>query len=356
MQRLSKQIRSIGIMTGTSLDGIDLVCIDLEQQNNTWRFKIVASFSAPFTTQMLQDLKSCYSGSAELLARTNFTYTTNIAQAVNSFVDNNQISDIDCIGFHGQTIFHDPNLGYTYQLGNSGVLASLTNKRVIGDFRSQDIALGGQGAPLVPIGDALLFSEYDACLNLGGIANISFKENNKQTGYDICHFNLMLNHYANQLGLSYDDKGNNARNGKIQETLLNQLNAWEYYSQKHPKSLGFESVEKDILPIMRSISTNPDDSLRTWIEHAAIQVSKSINSRWTSILVTGGGAYNDFFIEELQSRTSAKLVIPSNEIIDSKEAIIFAFLAALRLDEQDNCWSEITGAKHNHIAGGIYLP
>ncbi len=356
MQRLSKQIRSIGIMTGTSLDGIDLVCIDLEQHKNTWKFEIVATHSASFTSKLIQELKSCYSGSAEFLARINFTYTNYIATAVNSFIHDYQITDIDCIGFHGQTIFHDPHLGYTYQLGNSGVLASLTNQTVIGDFRSQDIALGGQGAPLVPIGDTLLFSQYNACLNLGGIANISFQENNKQVGYDICHFNLILNHYANKLGMPYDDRGEIARSGKILSNLLNQLNDWQYYMQNHPKSLGFETAEKEILPIMQSISATPEDFLRTWLEHVAIQVSKSIKPDWKRVLVTGGGTYNDFFIERLESRISNKLVIPSNELIDSKEAIIFAFLAALRLNKQENCLSEVTGAKHNHIAGGIYLP
>ena len=356
MHSLSKQIRAIGIMTGTSLDGIDLVFAEFSKENKSWNFEITASHTADFSEKIIAQLKASYTGSARELVKAQFNYTRYIAEAVNTFITNNNLHDIDCIGFHGQTIFHEPEVGYTFQLGNPGVLASITGQTVVGDFRSQNIALGGEGAPLVPIGDKLLFHEYDACINLGGIANLSYRDHKKRTGFDICHFNLILNHYANRLGFAYDENGKLSSEGMVCEPLLHELNQWDYYRLTSPKSLGFESAEQKLIPLIDSFNLSSENVLRTWVEHSAIQIAQCIPATAKQLLVSGGGAKNTFFTELLTSKVNANVIIPSEQLIDFKEALVFAFLAALRLNEETNIEASVTGSSRDHIAGGIYLP
>jgi len=356
MQSLSKQIRAIGIMTGTSLDGIDLVCADFLKADSGWNFKIIASRTASFSEEVVHQIKAVYTGNAKDLVEAQFDYTNHIAKAVTSFVRDQQLNHVDCVGFHGQTIFHNPKEGYTFQLGNPGVLASLTGQTVIGDFRSQNIALSGEGAPLVPFGDELLFHEYNACINLGGIANISHQGNGKRIGFDACHFNLILNHYAQSLGFDYDRNGELSSSGKVIQPLLDKINQWDYYQQAPPKSLGFETAEQILIPLIDSFNLSPQDALRTWVDHSAEQVARCIPSNARSVLLTGGGTKNTFFTKELDAKTTANIVIPSEQLIDFKEALIFAFLAVLRLREEVNTSANSTGSSRNHVAGGIYLP
>jgi anhydro-N-acetylmuramic acid kinase len=216
--------------------------------------------------------------------------------------------------------------------------------------------LGGQGAPLVPIGDRILFSDYDYCLNLGGFSNISFEENGNRIAFDISPVNTVLNFYANQLGLDYDDKGKNSRTGNINLELLNKLNRLDYYQKKYPKSLGFEFVKEIILPLIESYPISIEDKMNTFTEHIAIQIALALPNKKINLFITGGGAYNDFMIERVQFHLKeTKIVIPERKIIEFKEALIFGLLGVLKLRNEINTFSSVTGAKTDHSSGKIYI-
>jgi len=256
---------------------------------------------------------------------------------------------------HGHTILHQPQNGFTLQIGNLPEISKLTQQKVVCDFRVQDVLLGGQGAPLVPIGDRILFSEYDYCMNLGGFSNVSFEENNTRIAFDISAVNTVLNFYANQLGLDYDDKGQISRTGNCNLDLLNELNALEFYQKKHPKSLGFEFVKEIILPIIECYPISIEDKLLTYTEHIAIQIALALPKKKGSMLTTGGGAYNDFLIERIQFHLpEMSIIIPSKKILEFKEALIFALLGVLKMRGEVNALQSVTGAKYDHSSGVIY--
>ncbi|NNK87204.1 MAG: anhydro-N-acetylmuramic acid kinase, partial [Flavobacteriaceae bacterium] len=263
--------------------------------------------------------------------------------------------DIDAICSHGHTIFHQPEQGITLQIGNLPKIAELFNCRVVCDFRTQDVKLGGQGAPLVPIGDRLLFGDHDICLNLGGFSNVSFERDNKRIAFDICPVNSILNKLARQMNLAYDDRGRIARMGSVHKDMLNDLNGLEFYSIPPPKSLGMEWVEQHLVPIIQKYDCSIEDKLRTFVEHIATQIAAQLNPlNKRDILVTGGGAYNQFLLERIKACNSADIVLPSNDLIDFKEALIFGFLGVLRLRNESNCLSSVTGAQKDHSSGLIY--
>lgn len=352
-----KDWKVIGLMSGTSLDGIDLVFVKFKEEN-TYSFEILASESIEYSDLWKNKLKNAFNLSGEKIARLDSEYGLFLAEVINNFIDKNSLQNIDFIASHGQTIFHQPHLHYTTQIGNGAVISAETNLPVYCDFRKQDVALGGQGAPLVPIGDKYLFSAYEFCLNLGGFSNISFDQNNQRLAFDICPVNIVMNHYTEKIGLAFDEEGKIARSGKLNEDLLNKLNSLEFYQSEKPKSLGYEFVVETIFPIIDQCNLPMEDVLRTYVEHIAIQITKVIdkNSTNTAVktLVTGGGAFNQFLIERMQFFTRNELVIPSKEIIDFKEAIIFGFLGVLKSQEKVNCLKSVTGAQKDH-SSGIYF-
>jgi len=353
---IKNEYNVIGVMSGTSLDGIDLALMTFKLED-VWSFKIHHSETIEYNNKWSTQLRNLVSFSMDELRCIDVEYTSYLSKIINSFIKRNSITNIDAVCSHGHTALHQPKNQLTYQIGNLSNLAQLVNKTVVCDFRVNDIKLGGQGAPLVPIGDALLFSEYDFCLNLGGFANISFEDKNERIAFDICPVNIVLNHYMKQLGYDYDNKGNIALSGTINYNLLNKLNALEFYKKDYPKSLGLEWVNNTIFPLINSDAFEVKDILRTFVEHIAIQISSKINNKNNaSVLVTGGGVFNSFLIEKIQSLTKNRIVIPSNEIIDYKEALIFGFLGVLKLRNEVNCLASVTGAKHNHSTGKIYLP
>ncbi|MDO6598260.1 anhydro-N-acetylmuramic acid kinase [Oceanihabitans sp. 2_MG-2023] len=348
------EYKVIGVMSGTSLDGIDLACVTFTYET-TWKFKITCCNTVGYSQAWLQILKELVSQSSEALKQIDSKYTAHLAQVINTFIQENNIQNIDAICSHGHTALHKPEKGLTYQIGNLKELATLTNNKVVCDFRVQDVALGGQGAPLVPIGDQLLFSEYDYCLNLGGFANVSYQENENRIAYDICPVNIVLNKYANRLGFPYDDKGKIAKSGTYLMQLGNDLRNLVFYKQKPPKSLGLEWVETEIFPRLDAFKRKEKDLLRTFTEHASSQIARNFNIR-SNVLVTGGGAYNDYLISRIKFNKELNIIIPSKEIIEFKEALIFGFLGVLKIREEVNCLSSVTGAKQNHSSGKIYLP
>lgn len=351
----------IGVMSGTSLDGIDLVEIIFKfSMNSKWSFKIIRSETIAYTKYWTKTLAEAIGYSAEKLEKLDFKYTDHLAETINYFIKKNQISEIDAVCSHGHTILHQPARGFTLQIGNLPRLSQLINQTVVCDFRTQDIEMGGQGAPLVPIGDKLLFGAYDYCLNLGGFANISFDKNGVRLAYDICPVNIVLNKYAEQLNLPYDDKGNLAKRGKIHFELLEKLNSLSFYSEKSPKSLGLEWVLKNIFPLIENYNLPQIDILSTFTEHIAIQLGKQITKNKTkpedtlTVAITGGGAYNLFLIERIKSLIKVNILIPSKEIVEFKEALIFGFLGVLKLRGEINCLASVTGASADHSSGKIY--
>lgn len=347
----------IGVMSGTSRDGIDLAYVQFDFKAQKWSFRFIKTETLAYSKAWEKRLGEADQFDTEQIKSLDKEYTIHLAGKINSFIAKNHIVKIDAVCSHGHTIFHQPDKNYTLQIGNFPEISDLVNQKVICDFRTQDVQLGGQGAPLVPIGDRLLFSDYDACINLGGFANISLEQNNTRIAYDICAVNTVLNFYANTLGFSYDDKGQLAQDGKISGALLNQLNALPFYKEKPPKSLGIEWIKAVVIPLIESSSLSAKDILATYTEHIAQQLVKALpSSGKPKILITGGGAYNDFLINRLKNLTPCSIIVPDKTLVDYKEALIFGLLGILKMRGEVNVLKSVTGAPRNHCAGFIYEP
>lgn len=352
---LTRNFNVIALMSGTSLDGIDLLYVNFSFKDQ-WSFKIHYSKTYRYSSKWRQVLSGLTSKTLKELKGIDIEYSFYLSKVISKFIDSNAIKDIDFIASHGHTALHQPSQRFTYQIGNLQELADALKQKVICNFRVQDVELGGQGAPLVPIGDQLLFNDYGYCLNLGGFANISFEEKNERVAYDICPVNIVMNHYVKPLNLEYDDKGKLASCGTVDHKLLNNLNSLPYYNKIAPKSLGLEWVQKEVLPLIDSYKLQVKDVLNTFIEHIAIQISKVLINEKTSVLITGGGVYNDFLIERIKSYTNTDIIIPSKEIIEFKEALIFGLLGVLKSRNEVNCLSSVTGASRDHSSGKTLIP
>lgn len=346
----------LGIMSGTSLDGVDVAhCIF--DKNGAWKFEIKASETYSYPADWLTKLKDLVKLNLDELRELDEEYTVFLSEVIQKFITEHNINGLDAICSHGHTALHQPENKLTYQVGNLPKLATLLNATVVCDFRVEDVELGGQGAPLVPIGDELLFPQYNFCLNLGGFANISTHVNGKRIAYDICPVNIVLNHYVSTLGLAYDEGGKIARSGAVHQPLLDALNALDFYESPYPKSLGLEWVKSEILPLIDVYQLDIKDILRTFVEHVAVQISNEINQqKQASVLTTGGGAFNTFLMERIAHHTQNKIIIPDQSIVENKEALIFAFLGVLKLRNENNCLSSVTGAIKDHSSGKIYNP
>ncbi len=348
----------IGIMSGTSLDGIDLAHITFAK-SDIWRYKIHKAATIPYTETWKKRLETGIHLSNEELQKINREYTFYLGGIIKNFMDSiDEIPafagiGVDAVCSHGHTILHQPENGVTLQIGNLPELASHIQQTVVCDFRVQDVALGGQGAPLVPIGDQWLFHEYDYCLNLGGFANVSFEENNKRIAFDICPVNIVLNVLAEQLGVPFDEGGKMAERGILIPELLQKLNALEFYTLQPPKSLGLEWVQKHIFPILEKYDASAEDLLHTFTEHIAIQLA-TVFKEGASVLITGGGAYNSYLLKRLKSHKNLNLVLPSRELIEYKEALVFGLLGVLKLRDEINCLSSVTGAEKDHSSGVVF--
>ncbi|WBL21917.1 anhydro-N-acetylmuramic acid kinase [Zunongwangia sp. HRR-M8] len=344
----------IGVMSGTSLDGIDLAYLHFSAENN-YNFKILEAQTIDYSEEWRELLNSGISLNQEELKDLDKKYTRYLANVILQFIADYKIDNLDAVCSHGHTIKHEPQNGYTLQIGNLPEIADYLQSNVVCDFRVQDVALGGQGAPLVPIGDQLLFSEYQYCLNLGGFANISEERNKKMLAYDICAVNTVLNYFTKKLGKAYDDKGQIASGGRLHKKLLQQLSNLNYYAKKPPKSLGIEWVKAEVLPLIDSEEIPIPDILHTYTVHVAQQLAKVLdNNVGSKILVTGGGAFNDFLIQQFREYSNCEFIIPDSKIIDFKEALIFGLLGVLKLEGKVNVLSSVTGAKKDHSSGKVF--
>ena len=350
----NSEVFVLGLMSGTSLDGIDLVYVSF-LNDNYQKFDILHSETVSYSKKWKSTLQNSISFSSDDLKELNIEYGSLLGNVINDFVAKYDIDKIDFIASHGHTVLHQPHKGITLQIGDGQIIANATKQKVICDFRTQDVVLGGQGAPLVPIGDELLFSNYDYCLNLGGFSNISFNKEGLRIAFDICPVNIVLNHYVNKLGLEYDESGKIASKGRLNNQLLEKLNSIGFYSEEPPKSLGLEWVKENIFPLIDGLETDVSVILRTFVEHVAIQISKVIKDN-NSVLVTGGGAFNSFLMNRIEVVSNSKIELPKTKLIDFKEALVFAFLGVLRFNGQVNCLSSVTGAKKNHSSGEVFLP
>jgi anhydro-N-acetylmuramic acid kinase len=344
------KITALGIMSGTSLDGIDLAlcCFDYSDK---WNYRIIDAQTIPYPKDWIDKLTKAPLLKAEDILLLNNEYGRYTGSLVNEFLLQKITPDLICS--HGHTIFHQPEKMFTYQLGNGASIAAVTGITTICDFRNLDVALGGQGAPLVPIGDKLLFQEYTFCINLGGFANISYDLGNQRIAFDICPVNIVLNELAEKKNLSFDKDGEIGKAGKLNEELLKLLNSLSYYHQEWPKSLGREWVEKNIMTLMSNSGLSIEDQAATYYEHISDQISRTVNTPG-KILFTGGGTMNKFLLSKVRAKTKCEIIVPGENLISYKEALIFAFLGALNYTGRINCLSSVTGARHDSIAGTIF--
>ena len=346
----------IGIMSGTSLDGADLVMCSFTNEKGKWSFEILKADTFPYSIEWQNILSNANMLNAYEFVKLHKDYGYYLGELVNNFLLDINIR-VDFIASHGHTVFHTPNENITFQIGCGACIAAKANITTISDFRTLDVALNGQGAPLVPIGDELLFSNYDYCINLGGFSNISFNNNGIRYAFDICPVNIAINYYTKQLNLDFDKDGKIATSGHINTKLFDELNNIEYYKLNYPKSLGREWLYIDFMPMVDKYKLGIENKLRTIYEHIAFQINKLLcidNKK--SVLMTGGGVHNKFLIDLIKnSNANIDFIIPQKEIIDFKEAIIFAFLGILRYRNETNCLASVTGADKDSCSGVINL-
>ena len=341
-------------MSGTSLDGIDLAYCEFTDERH---FQLIAAETYNYPVAWRERLASLHRATAEEYVKTDAELGHYFGECIMHFREKHP-GRVDCIASHGHTIFHQPEKGFTAQIGDGNAIHAVTGVPVVYDFRRLDVALGGQGAPLVPIGDRLLFGEYDCCINLGGIANISYEIDNERIAYDISPCNMALNHLAGLTGMTYDAGGELARNGEIITPLLARLETLEYYRVPAPKTLGKEWFEKNLLPYLEPYSSQPVENLmRTVSEHIALRLADSISHSGDNthrVLITGGGANNQYLLELLKEKIGTiDIESIDNRIVDFKEAIIFALLAYLRLNNQNNTLASVTGASRDSSGGVV---
>ncbi len=342
--------KAIGLMSGTSLDGLDIAFCEFEFVDEKWAFEIIYGETIPYFLEWKKKLQNAPNISKGEIEKLDVEFGHYMGKHTAAFIQKHQLRP-DLVASHGHTVFHKPEEGYTLQIGNGEALHSHIACPLVFDFRTQDVNLGGQGAPLVPIGDQLLFSDFDACINIGGFANISTLKNGNRVAWDICPANIIMNPIAEKLGKAYDYNGDWARCGNINVQLLEQLNSLGYYSESAPKSLGKEWVELEIEPIIRQLSISNNDLLRTLIEHISEQIANDLKDIERKLLFTGGGVFNKFLMERIKLKTSTEIIIPEKQLIDFKEALIFAFMGLLRTREEVNVLASVTGAKKNHSSG-----
>ncbi|MBP5527783.1 MAG: anhydro-N-acetylmuramic acid kinase [Bacteroidales bacterium] len=340
----------LGLMSGTSLDGVDMAVCDIA----VGRYSILAAETVPYPAEWRQRLSTLETATALEYARAHVDLGHWFGRTVKAFLERHPL-DVEAIASHGHTIFHQPAVGLTTQIGDGDTIAAETGLPVVSNFRTLDVALGGQGAPLVPIGDEMLFGQYDACLNLGGIANISYRSEGRRLAYDICPCNMALNELAARLGLDYDPCGENARRGNVDKTLGNLLDGLDYYRANPPKSLGKEWFIDSFLPLLEASHLPTLDLLATVTRHIAGQIAGVLNGRRCStLLVTGGGAFNTYLIEQLAMLApETTITVPDALIVNYKEALIFALLGYLRLTGQVNTLASVTGARCDSVGGTL---
>lgn len=349
-------------MSGSSMDGLDIAYCTFEEIGGKWSFQINQADCIPFDENwksMLHQITQ-FNGKELMLAHTAFGKW--MGEAIQQFVETHQLEHkVHLIASHGHTVFHEPKLGMTFQLGDGAAIAAITQLPVVSDLRNMDVALGGQGAPIIPIGEKYLWSEYDCFLNIGGISNITIKKGNEHIAYDVCPANRVLNLLASELNLTYDDRGREAQKGQLNQSLLNQLNELDYYKHSYPKSLSNEFGIDIVYPIIQNYPISIQDKLNTMCEHIAIQIANEVDAHQVKnckMLVTGGGALNTFLITLIKEKLVAndvEVIVPDMNLIQYKEAVVMALIGILRWREEVNVLESVTGAKRSSVGGALWM-
>lgn len=351
-------------MSGSSLDGLDIVFTDLQEISGKWAFEINAAGCLEYDDAWDKKLRSAINLSAERYQLLHAEYGKYLGEKVNEFIEMNQLHhQVNLIASHGHTTFHCPEKRMTHQLGDGAAIAAITGLPVVSDLRSLDVAFGGQGAPIVPMGEKLLFPEHRFFLNIGGIANISIRNGDQFIAYDVCPANRVLNMLIAEMNKAFDDGGQIASSGSVNQELLNELNNLDYYSLPHPKSLANSFGTDVIYPLIKKFGLTTADSLCTYTEHIATQINNSlipfsseINSK--NLMITGGGAFNTFLVDRIRNLllpSNFQINVPADEVVNYKEALIMALLGTLRWREQYTVLASVTGASRNSIGGALWL-
>ena len=356
----------IGLMSGTSMDGLDIAYCNFTEENGKWGYEILKCTTVPYPTKWQLRLSKLVLQNAINYIKTHVFYGHYIGATVSEFIEeNNLIDQVDFISSHGQTIFHQPENNLTSQIGDGAAIAAETGLPVVSNFRTMDVAMAGQGTPISPIGEKNLFPDYKFYLNLGGIANITCKvSDGRYIAFDTCPVNLVLNALAHDANHDYDENGNFARDGSLNQELLDDLNGSWYYEKEYPKSLSGGWVSKVFMPIIKRCPISTEDKLRTACEHIGVQVARDLEvikgkegislDKGDKMLVTGGGAFNSFLVERLKEHVPVEIELPDEDIIKFKEAIIIGLMGALRVRNEINCLNSVTGASQDNIGGAIY--
>ena len=342
-------------MSGSSLDGVDL-CLISFKKDQSWDFKVIKYVQLSLSEELRKRLKNSENLNAREIHELDIDYGFWLGNQIKTFLAND--SGVKVIGIHGHTVFHDPKKNLSIQIGNGEVISHVTGLPTVDTFRIKDILHGGQGAPLVPIGDCLLFPDFQAWVNLGGIANITVKKEKGIMAWDIAPCNQVLNFLAGKLGHEYDKNGTIAASGHLLDEWLNELEKPAFFHQTPPKSLDNQWVKQHLIT---DLPTNTPDALHTYCFFLSKQIHQAVkrfSSPSTKILFTGGGANNLFLIDQIKKQLSPsfQVIVPDKIIIDYKEAIIFGFLGLLRFLNQRNVLGEATGSNSDTISGVLHIP
>ena len=348
---MTSSFNIIGVMSGTSVDGLDLCYVSFTKDFLS-NYKIICSETIDYPSNLKTNLINAINLDDTKLKELDFKLGEFIGFSIEDFLQNNKLSKPDLISSHGHTVYHQPKILKTLQIGSGKVINKVTGVKTVNNFREQDVKLGGEGAPLVPIGDKILFKNYKYCLNLGGFVNISIKNNDQIFAYDICALNTVLNFYSKKIGYEYDKNGSLSKQGAINSDMFNELNKLNFYSKKNPKSLGIEFVKEVLFPLINKYQINYSDVLATYIKHVAFQIKKNINDE-EKVLLSGGGSFNKTLIQNLENY-NINYTIPENTIINFKESLIFALLGYLKINNKTNCLKSVTGASRDHSSGDIF--
>ncbi len=350
----------IGTMSGSSMDGLDIAYCRIEEVGGKWSFEIEQAACIEFDEQWKQKLTNITNVSAKDLLLTHTEFGHWMGKTIHQFIEENNLTHkVHLIASHGHTVFHEPALGMTFQMGDGASIAAETQLSVVSDLRNLDVALGGQGAPIVPIGEQLFWSDYHYFLNIGGISNLTIKSADKFVAFDVCAANRVLNLIANEMGMAYDKEGIEASKGSIHQGLLNELNNLDYYQKPYPKSLSNEFGLDVLFSIIQKYELSNQDKLRTMCEHIAYQIGESIMpGESQKMMVTGGGAFNTFLMKLISEKLLTKnveVVIPDSKLIQYKEALVMALIGTLRWREENNVLSSVTGASRSSVGGALWM-
>jgi len=354
----------IGLMSGSSLDGLDIAYVQLEETRDKWSYEILYADCIPYTDEWLVKLNHAAEMPVADFLKLHTRYGRELGEQVNKFISKHNIEHgVHFIASHGHTVFHEPANHTTFQLGDGATIAAVTGLPVIDNLRAMDVALGGQGAPIVPIGDKLLFPEFDYLLNIGGIANITIRQNDTMRAFDICPANQILNSFAEREGYKMDEDGAMAAKGDLLFEILSELNDLPYYRQLPPKSLSNEAVRELIFPILLQTAYSNYDLLHTMTIHIAEQIAEAVRQYphgkgQAHMLVTGGGAFNKFLIAQLEkvlAPLNVMVTLPDDTTVKFKEALVMALIGTLRWREQVNVLQDVTGASKDSIGGSLWI-